>query len=244
MSRAAVLLAHRGASAAHPENTLRAFAGAFDEGADGVELDVHLTVDGVPVVFHDRDLTRLTGAPGDLEATPWQALGQRRVGGEPIPSFEQVLNLLTQRVDPAGSFVLNVELKTTPRPQALVEATLPHLTRAAAIPGVALVVSTFDPRVLALAITHRAPGRMALLYEDLAALAALRYLPGGAVVDLHPAHALVTATHLAEYAAPGRLFRAWTVDDPDEARRLLALGVRTLVTNRPQALRDALSGSP
>ena len=101
-----------------------------------------------------------------------------------------------------------------------------------------LVISSFDPRVLAAFALNplSAPHRLALLFEDPNALGALRFLPP-ATYDLHPEASLLTAATHAAWSSPGRRFRAWTVDDPIEARRLLTLDPTiALITNRPGPL--------
>jgi len=235
-----LLLAHRGASHAAPENTLAAFDRALDdEGADGIELDVRLSADGVPFVFHDADLARMTGAAGKLEATAAADLESLRVtGGHRIPTLAALADALAGR----RRCVVNVELKPCARPRDLVAACLPALGAIAA--RHALVVSSFDPRALRLVADAGAAARgiaqLGLLFDDPSALAALPLLPP---VDLHPAAALVTAEALAAWAAraPGATLRAWTVDDAAEVRRLMALGVRTIITNRPGPLRAELA---
>ncbi|MCC6625104.1 MAG: glycerophosphodiester phosphodiesterase [Deltaproteobacteria bacterium] len=232
------LIAHRGASIAAPENTLVAFELALGpEAADGVECDVRLTADDVPIVFHDAELDRVTGAPGRVQAMTVKDLSDRRVGGEPIPTLADFAALLAK----APRTIVNVELKPTPRPRELVAAARPHLD--ALLLRHDVIVSSFDPRtLLALAAS---PLRLGLIFEDLAALRALPLLgrpAEGPPLDLHPAAALVTAERVAEWKAllPRSELRAWTVDDAAEARRLAALGVAALITNRPGALRVEL----
>jgi len=232
------ILAHRGDSARSPENTVAAFASAIDAGADGVECDVHLDGSGVPRVFHDDDTERLTGVPGAFAAHPPEVLASLRVGGEPIPTLAEVAEALDRADRP---LIWNVELKPTARAVDLVAACRDILTAAAE--RHAVVVSTFDPRIVAALASAALPIRVAYLYEDLLALRALRFLPGAEDLDLHPRHDLVDAAHLAEYAAAGRAFRCWTVDSAAELERLAALGVAAVITNTPgplRAARDAL----
>jgi glycerophosphoryl diester phosphodiesterase len=98
-------IAHRGASAQAPENTLRAFECACALGADGIELDAQTTRDGVPVVFHDAGLRRLTGRPGRLADCLWSELRGLRVRGEPIPSLQEGLDFAR------GRMLVQVEIK-------------------------------------------------------------------------------------------------------------------------------------
>ena len=98
------IYAHRGASGYAPENTLRAFALAADMGADGVELDVQISKDGRLVVFHDDELSRLTGFTGSVADYPYAELCQMPVihavdatERDVAPLLEDVLALLRER---------------------------------------------------------------------------------------------------------------------------------------------------
>jgi glycerophosphoryl diester phosphodiesterase len=243
---APLILGHRGASADHPENTLAAIDGALGPGggADGVEVDVRLSRDGVAVVFHDDDTARLCGIPGALEARTAAQIAALRVHGEPIPTLAAVVAAFARhRPDPAPAS-LNVELKPTGTPEPLIAACRRLLDPLAEGAGAALVVSSFDPRVLQAAQRAGVPWRLALLFEDLRALAALPWLEAAGPVDLHPRHDLLTAAFAAEYARADRALRTWTVDAPDEAARLRALGVAAIITNRPALLRGATDPGP
>ncbi len=74
------IYAHRGASAEFPENTIAAFQRAIDLRADGIELDVHLSSDGVPVVIHDETVDRTTDATGAVNTMTAEQLGQLDAG--------------------------------------------------------------------------------------------------------------------------------------------------------------------
>lgn len=238
-----LLHAHRGASHAAPENTLAAFTLAVVEGADAIELDVRLSADGVPVVFHDDTLERMAAVPGRVADLSWDTLSTLSVAGEPIPRLDALVAFTrTHRV------ALNVELKPTPHPLALSAACAPILAELMDL--VPVLVSSFDPRVLA-DLHRRLPALpLALIFEDLRALSALRFLPQ---VDLHPRSDLIDEASLPLLLDAPRTLRAWTVDAPDVARRLVALehphapgqpAVGALITNRPAHLRAALRDTP
>jgi hypothetical protein len=102
--RGPVVMVHRGASAAAPENSLQAYATAMDWGADGLEVDIRRTRDGVLALFHDDMLDRLTHGIGEvsqLTASKLLALKPRLAFGRPAggtpPSFVQLLDLVRQR---------------------------------------------------------------------------------------------------------------------------------------------------
>ena len=100
------LIAHRGYSECYPENTLAGLEAALRVGAQCIEFDVHFTADGVPVVFHDTELARVTGSEGRIEEVSFATLSQLRASEtdrlgkkflqEPIPSLQDVLGLLQQ----------------------------------------------------------------------------------------------------------------------------------------------------
>src|SRR5438093_12032267 len=108
-----LVVAHRGASADHPENTLQSFQGALDAGAQVIETDVRLTADGVPIVLHDADVSRCTDGSGfvnDLtieEVKRLDASGGRAERAE-VPTLAEVLELVSGR---AG---INLEIKNIP----------------------------------------------------------------------------------------------------------------------------------
>ncbi|HZY04594.1 MAG TPA: glycerophosphodiester phosphodiesterase [Anaeromyxobacteraceae bacterium] len=238
-----LVLGHRGASADAPENTLAAFRLALDQGADGVELDVWRCASGEVVVFHDEDARRLVGSPlrvtrasfselRALDVGAWKGEGFR---GERIPRLEEALEVL-------GTAVANVELKSVRPPGdprlALAVARILRHGRAAE----RALVSSFDWTLLAafrLAAPEVATG---LLFE---ARSVWRRLAGPAAAllrprALHPERTLVTPERARRWAAAGWPLVVWTVDDPEEAARLCALGAAALVTNHPGRMRETV----
>ncbi|SDB18129.1 glycerophosphodiester phosphodiesterase family protein [Eubacterium oxidoreducens] len=123
--------AHRGASADYPENTIVAFEGALEEGADEVEMDVHLSSDGEPVVIHDANLKRTTGLDAnvwELKASEIEALDagkwfSEEFEGVTIPAFEEVLETLKDK-----DIKLNVELKPDEATDGLAEKVIDLIT--------------------------------------------------------------------------------------------------------------------
>ncbi len=125
--RSPLIIAHRGSSAVSPENTLAAFARALEDGADGIELDVRLTRDGVPVVIHDGSLRHVAGLDEVVEKLTYDQLREIDVsrrfygahGGRPqgssdeqkIPALDDVFKLLRDRAP--RPFLTYVEIKTT-----------------------------------------------------------------------------------------------------------------------------------
>src|SRR5215813_10685404 len=85
-----LIIGHRGASAVVPENTMAAFREAIAAGADGIEFDVRLTRDGVPVIIHDDSLRRTSGLSQRIAALTWSRLEQLGVG---VPSLDELFTL-------------------------------------------------------------------------------------------------------------------------------------------------------
>ena len=94
-----LIYAHRGLSGRYPENTLLAFREALAAGVDGIELDVHVTADGIPVVIHDRDVSRTTNGSGNVDAMTLASLQTLDAGsGEHVPTLAEVLWLVGESV--------------------------------------------------------------------------------------------------------------------------------------------------
>jgi glycerophosphoryl diester phosphodiesterase len=235
------LLAHRGASADFPENTLEAFRGAAEQGADGVELDVIRCGTGELVVCHDEWLDRLAGLHWDVRETPWRKLKRLDVGSRlgfapaRIPLLDEVFDALPT------SMAINVELKcitTDDRGLSLAVAQTIHDRRL----DERVFLSSFNPYCLvrvARAYPHLKRGF--LIDPDLPWVPqAWFWLPITALTSVHPHFSQVTAERVNRWHRRGWSVAVWTVDEIDEARRLRALGVEDLITNRPGALRAEL----
>lgn len=234
------ILAHRGASADFPENTLEAFEGAVAQGADGVELDVMRCSTGELVVCHDEKLDRLAGREWWVHATPWWKLQQADVGSSlgfapaRIPRLEEVFEALPEEL------LVNVELKCetvddlglTECVGALIEERRLHER---------VLVSSFNPLCL-MRLGARFPNirRGQLIDPDKSWLMQQLWAPFTARDSTHPYFRQVTAERVDAWHAKGQKVAVWTVDDAHEAQRLRELGVDYLITNRPAQLRNAL----
>lgn len=231
------LLAHRGAHARHPENTLAAFAAAMDQGADGVELDVRLTRTGEVVCFHDPTLARMADDPRPIAWLSRPDLARVDLGdGERVPRLDDALDLVLDR----GGQV-NVEAKgDVPDRMHLARRLCEVLRRRRPDERERILVSSFYP-TLVLAVQARLPRmRAAWLFDGEhggprrtdALVRVLR--PDG----LHPRHDRIDADAVARWHARGLFVNAWTVNEPTEMRRLAAAGVDALITDDvPTALR-------
>ncbi|HET6765392.1 MAG TPA: glycerophosphodiester phosphodiesterase family protein [Longimicrobiaceae bacterium] len=217
----ALILGHRGASAEAPENTMRAFRLALEHGADGVELDVQRSADGVPVVIHDPTLERTTDGTGAVSDLPWPAISRVRSRGEPVPRLDEVAAWAA-----AEGAWLNVEIKAPG-----VEAATVAVIRAAGMME-RTVFSSFDGGSVAEVGVVAPDATRYLLTEtwDDSVIATARRIGAGGICLHGP---LATHDALQRLRKESLPVVIWTVDDPDRIAELLRAGVAAVITNRP-----------
>lgn len=227
-----LIIAHRGASAYEAENTIPAFLLAAEQGADGFELDVQLTSDHHPVIIHDSRVDRTTSGTGAVADLSLAEL-QRLVTGEDqrIPTLDELFETL------GAEFLYNIEIKETSWLGQGAAGIVAATVRAHDMEG-RVLLSSFNPftvRRARNAFPHttpvaliRAPGPLKYLY----------WL-GDGEAD-HPHHSLVDSKYMSWAANRGYRVHVWTVDKPEEARRLAALGVHGIITNQPDTIRNSL----
>ncbi len=251
--RGVATVAHRGASARLPENTLAAVRAGIAGGADAVEVDVHRTRDGALVVLHDGTLTRTTDAarvlPGRapwrvadltleeirrLDAGSWRS---PRHAGERVPTLVEVVE--TVRDGDAG---LLLEVKTPQRYPGIVADVAAELRAvpgylAAASAARSLVVQSFDHAAMH-AFKQLAP-EVPVGLLGAPPRRKLRRLARWAD-QVNPRHRAVGAGYVAAVHDAGLACQVWTVDEVADLARAVALGVDGIITNRPEVLTGLL----
>lgn len=216
-----LILGHRGAPREVPENTLAGFRLALRQGADGVELDVQPSMDGVPVIIHDPTLERTTGHGGQVAALPWAHIAQLRTGGEPVPRLEDVASWAAE----ADAWV-NVEVKSP----GAEERTIAAMAAAGRLERT--IFSSFDPAILARIgqiAPHAARYFLTECWDD-HVRAAARDL---GVHGVCPHHRIATSAFLDEMRQAALGVVVWTVDDPERIRELVRAGVTGIISNLP-----------
>lgn len=243
-----LVIAHRGFSKRHPENTLAAFEAAIAAGADMLELDLTLTADGEFVVIHDDTLDRTTDGSGLLcEQTLAQlreldaGRGYAEAGDTRIPTLDEVLQL-------APRVLLNIEIKPffaleqAEAFQSALGRLIETLHQRHLLPRVLL--SSFNFFVLRWLRAQDAKLRLAFLYTrvmtELEPLWACREVGAEACnpQQLEASTALIAALHGA-----GLKCYPYTVNDPGRMRQLLALGADGLFTDVPDVMRGLLAAA-
>jgi glycerophosphoryl diester phosphodiesterase len=233
-----LIIAHRGASAEAPENTMAAFVLAQRQGADMIELDVLPTCDGRLVVFHDQTTERWDGKPRTVSACSLAELQQLDIHGERVPVLDEVLAFAAET-----GIALNLELKAPGMARRCAE-----LLREFKL-GECVIVSSFYPaalhelRVVApelrraylMGIRSYRPNIRAREFWPFFALRAV------ASSAWHPSHELPgLAQTLPLVRRAGYQVNVWTVDDPARMQTLAALGASGIITNRPALARQVL----
>lgn len=229
--------AHRGASAVAPENTLAAFAAAEAAGAHGLELDVQLSSDGVPVVIHDRTLNRTSNGHGSVSRRTLAQLKQLDAGswfgsgfaGETIPTLEEVFAWRASRLR------INVEIKNAAAGKAVLDL-------ARRFSKVSVVVSSFDYNLLR-ELRSRAPELpLGFLWERGDWTVALESALACRAESFNPRHTALSAAMVCACHQQGLAIHPWTVDGASALQNCLQLGVDGLFCNDPAQVLTWLAG--
>jgi len=233
--------AHRGGAAVGDENSMAAFGRAVEAGYRYIETDVHATVDGVPVAFHDDTLDRMLGRPGRIEDLSWADVMSIREGGA------AVVPALTDLLDTWPECRFNVDLKA----DSAVDPTIEAVWKVNARDRVLL--ASFSDRRIRWARQLCGPRQATSLGQR--EVAALRFgawygrglagfVPGVAAVQVPHRYArirVVDAKFVRHAHRLGMQVHVWTIDEPAEMHELLDLGVDGIMTDRIEVLRDVLN---
>ena len=231
----AKILAHRGFSGRYPENTMLAFAQAIKAGADGVEFDVQLTKDGVPVILHDESLLRTGGKDALIRDLTYDEAAELdlsytyrgQVPPQRIPTLEEYFQLVRDR-----DFLSNIELKTGIFEYPGIEERVISLVRNYGLSD-RVILSSFNHYSLlrAKAIAPELP--CGILYECRLA-EPQQYARQHGMDYLHPWELFLTRDELEKCHAAGMQASPWTVNDPSRMAELLhAPAVFAIITNHP-----------
>lgn len=239
-----LVFAHRGAKRVAPENTIPAFEAAVRLGADGIELDVQYSSDGKLVIFHDLALEKTSNGTGRVSSHPFEELRRLDAGSHFSPEFAGTqIPTLDEALETAkGKLLVNIELKTIEVAQSglgpdVIEAVRRH--------GMAdeVVISSFNPFALR---KSKAAGpeieHALLLASDLAGWTRWTLTLRHSRADgLHPERKMVDAAYMASARKRNLPVRVWTVNEPDEMRRLAGLGVEAIISDAPDVALAALA---
>ena len=234
-----MVVAHRGASGYAPENTLSAMSKAIEMKAEMSELDVQETADGEIILLHDNTTERTGKKDLNIWELNYDDLKDIEVGewfseeykGEPIPTLKEVIDLVR------GKMKLNIELKANKHEKMLAERSLKVVMDNDFLDQVVFTSFKFDEirKIRALNkeakvgyIFGKLPENVDVFTED---------------VDLLSAHyKTVDAEFVKKAKAGGKEVHVWTVNEPEDMKRMIELGVEAIITNYPDVLRNVLDG--
>ncbi|MFD2255121.1 glycerophosphodiester phosphodiesterase [Luteolibacter algae] len=242
-----LIIAHRGASAAAPENTMPAFEEAWRQGADGIEIDIRLTKDGEIVAIHDADTLRTCGVRKIIAESDWQQLENLMPGnpdkpsqpGTRIPRLSEILADL-----PPGKRLF-IEVKCGVE---IVETLAEHLLGEAGLERFTII--SFHQDVIR-SFKELAPGIRANWITDFRLDPSGTLTPGPEMIIRTlkkisadglsgEAHPILRADFGEKIITAGFDYHVWTVDDSATAGKFIAAGVSSLTTNLPGKLREDL----
>lgn len=247
-----VIVAHRGSSHKAPENTLDAFALAIEEGSDGLEMDVRLAGDGVPVVFHDESLKRFTGRDVFVSSLPASSLKELSVGKwfnnrnpkrakrkyekSLVPTLAETLEFLS---DFGGKIYVELkcgphEAKETSKQVAKMLSGSPLLPQFI-VKSFCLDVLPFINRECSDLKTAAlfAPKVMSVIRKEKRLVNIARDLDADAL-SLHAS--LATKKLMKKANRAGLEVAVWTVDNPRRMKKAVDRGVGTVITNKPDIM--------
>jgi glycerophosphoryl diester phosphodiesterase len=257
---AVLIIGHRGAAAVAPENTLVSFEHALLDGADGIEFDVRLARDGVPVVIHDPTLRRTALTQGRIASFSSTELSEMDAGtwfnlrfpsrAHPlytqarIPTLAAVFDALQK-----SDCLLYVEMKCGMSDRAALSAGVASLIRAQDISH-RVVVESFDLAAIAEIKRLDPKLRTAALFDrklsrpipSARKMIEQAILCGAEEISLH--YSLATPRTVEEARRRGLETVIWTADNPAWVKRAITRGIRAIITNNPARLVDARARLP
>lgn len=243
------LIAHRGASADAPENTMAAFRLAWEQGADGIEADFFLSKDGQVVCIHDKD-TGKTGSKNlsvakstlaELRSLEYGSWKDPKFKGEPIPVLGEILDAL-----PKDKWFF-LEIKDNEK----ILAPLAEILRAKNADKNRVVIISFNAGVIKKCREIMPEYRVCLLHslkdfgKDGQAEKYFRELESSNARGLaYKEHPAIPAWWLAKAKGDQGMLATWTVNSTEPALRAIDRGVDFIITDRPAALRAELKAAP
>jgi len=217
-------IGHRGAKGYEPENTLVSFEKAIEMGADGIELDVHLSLDGHLIVIHDETIDRTTNGKGVVNQMTLQELKSFRINEKyEIPTLVEILDLVDQRC------FINIELKNQDTAEKVVQLIESYISNKNWNNN-HFIVSSFDWNALQQVRFLNEAIRIGVLTEtnlDLA-ISFARFLKAEA---LHPDFQLLTNEYAAKIQEKGIQVFPWTVNEMEDIHRMKSFKVDGIITD-------------
>jgi glycerophosphoryl diester phosphodiesterase len=240
-----MIFAHRGASLYAPENTLAAFEIAIEQKADAIEFDVNITADGCLVVIHDDTVDRTTNGSGKVRELNLEDLQQLDAGssfhrtfkGEHIPTLENIFTHIGKRI------FINIELKDKDFSKSSLQEKVADLLHKYDMTD-SVLISSFNTNVLR-SVHNRLPEVAIAILADRKKQGILsRFQISLSFVKYQAWHTIfkdATPNLVKKQHSLGHRVNVYTVDQPDDIRSLLKIGIDGVFTNDPLTARQVFN---
>lgn len=236
-----IIIAHRGASAYAPENTMAAFKKALEMGAGGIEIDVHLTKDNYPVVIHDGKLERTSNGTGEVKDKTLEELKKLDFGGwfsekfknESIPTLDEVMDLISTE-----NILFNIELKSSIVLYQGIEKVVTDMVKKYKMEK-RVIISSFNHYSL-LEVKKIAPEiKIGLLYSA-GLVAPWEYAKRIGAEAIHPYYISIPPEAVRACNENGILVNPYTINIPEHIKFAALAGVDGIITNVPDVAIKAI----
>lgn len=228
-----MIFGHRGLSSMYPENTMAAFKGAYDDGMDGIELDVHMTKDGEIVVIHDFFMDRTTDGIGYIKDLKFKDIKKHSAGKwfnekfslEKVSSLQEIFEYFKD-----NNFKINVEIKAGYRfYENIEEKIINNIYKYYKKENI--IISSFDHYSLLKCKEIDSTLETGALYEA-ALFNPWTYMKSIKVDYIHPQYLTLTDEVIEDSKKEGYKINTYTVDDVDAIKRLISKDINIIFTNK------------
>ncbi|MDP4143749.1 MAG: glycerophosphodiester phosphodiesterase [Bacillota bacterium] len=235
-------IAHRGFSGEYPENTMLAFREAIEAGADGIETDVQLTKDGIPILCHDETLERTTDGEGYIKDWLYEEILHLDAGvkysdefrGVKIPTLDELLDYAKDK-----EILLNLELKNSIiNYEGLEEIVIKKVHEYNLCARV--IISSFNHYSLVRCKEIDTEIKVGLLY-DCWLFKPEEYCRNTGADALHPSFYSLNQNIVENTHKAGFIINTYTVNELDDMKRMISMGVDGIITNYPDKLAELLN---
>jgi glycerophosphoryl diester phosphodiesterase len=233
-----IITAHRGASGLAPENTMAAMVKAIKTGADFSEIDVQETKDGVVILLHDGNLKKTTGLDRNIWEMPYDSIVGLDAGSwfssefkdEPIPTLESIIKAVS------GKMKLNIELKMNGHEEQLAERVVALVEDKDFISN--CIITSFDFEIIHKVKQLNGKIKVGYIFKKMPENVDVF----NANVDLLSVNKNLVDEEFVKKAHAGKKeVHVWTVNKSEEMKRLIDLGVNSIITNRPDIMANFIN---
>ena len=241
-----LIIGHRGGCAVAPENTIAAFRQALAVGADGIEFDVRLTRDGVPVIIHDSTLRRTGGLPHRVADLTWAEISKVDVGSwfarsfanQTVPSLAELFTLFQSN---NSTLYLEMKCDSAAEHRPLAEACLRLIDEYSLRDRVIIecfqlpalkILKEIDPEIKTVALFEPTFTNFSVFSDQ----RVIKHAADVGAVALALHRRLVRESLVQTAKLAGLHVAVWTVEDPSWIERARAIGIDALITKNPAAM--------